>query len=393
MPGSKPSRFNWQDPLGLEEQLSEDEQMVMASSRAFAREELAPRVVAAFRDELHDASLLPRMGALGLLGMTLPGYGGHSHVAYGLAAREVERVDSGYRSAMSVQSSLVMFPIWQFGSEELRQAYLPQLASGAKVGCFGLTEPDHGSDPGRMASRCHRDGEVWVIHASKTWITHAPIADIFVVWARHQDEGTVMGFVLERGMAGLSSSAIEGKLALRTSPTGSVHLDGVRVPESHRLDVTGLRGPFACLNKARLGIAWGALGAAEACWHQARDYALERIQFQRPLAANQLVQKKLADMQSEIALGLQGCLRASRLADEDRLAHESIGLLKRNSCLKALEVARNARDILGANGIAEEYHVMRHMLNLEVVNTYEGTQDIHALTLGRAQTGLSAFEA
>jgi glutaryl-CoA dehydrogenase len=332
------------------------------------------------------------MGARGLLGATLRGYGcaGVNQVSYGLIAREIERIDSGYRSMLSVQSSLVMLPIHLYGNEELKARCLPRLASGEWIGCFGLTEPDHGSDPASMATRCRETSGGWVLTGRKSWITSAPIADLFVVWAR-DEAGTVRGCVLEKGMQGLSTPAIRGKMGLRTSVTGEIVMDEVFVPEANRFEVAGLKGPLACLNAARYGIAWGALGAAEDCWHRARQYVLDRRQFGRPLAANQLIQKKLADMQTEIALGLQACLRLGRLKDEGRDTHEMTAMLKRNSCGKALEIARQARDMLGANGISDEYHVVRHLLNLEVVNTYEGTHDIHALTLGRAQTGIQAF--
>jgi glutaryl-CoA dehydrogenase len=385
--------FRWDDPLLLDLQLSEEERMVRDSAHAYARERLMPRVLDAFRHETVDPSIFPEMGALGLLGSTLPAeYGGAglNYVCYGLAAREIERVDSGYRSMMSVQSSLVMFPIYTYGSEAQRRRYLPALARGERIGCFGLTEPNHGSDPGSMETRARATEGGFVLVGTKTWISNAPIADVFVVWAKL--DGVVRGFILEKGMKGLSAPAIEGKFSLRTSVTGEIVMDEVFVPAENLLpNVQGLKGPMGCLNSARYGIAWGALGAAEFCWEAARRYVLDRKQFGRPLAANQLVQKKLADMQTEIALGLQGCLRLGRLKDEGRAAPEITSIMKRNSCGKALEIARLARDMHGGNGIVDEFHVIRHMLNLETVNTYEGTHDIHALILGRAQTGISAF--
>ena len=387
--------FRWEDPLLLEEQLGGEERMVLESARRYAQERLAPRVLAAFRNESTDPEIFREMGAIGLLGSTLPeefGGAGLNAVSYGLIAREIERVDSGFRSMMSVQSSLVMLPIHKFGSDEQRRRFLPRLASGAAIGCFGLTEPDHGSDPAGMKTRAHAVAGGHRLHGSKTWITNSPIADLFVVWARN-DAGRVRGFVLEKGMPGLSAPAIHGKVGLRASVTGMILMDDVFVPAENELPgADGLRGPFACLDSARFGISWGALGAAEACWHTARNYVLERHQFGRPLAANQLVQKKLADMQTEITLGLQGCLRLGRLKDEGRGTSEATSLLKRNSCGKALEIARLARDMLGANGISDEYGIARHLVNLEVVNTYEGTHDIHALILGRAQTGIAAFQ-
>ncbi len=389
---SKPE-FQWDDPLLLEEQLSEDERLVRDTARAYAQDELMPRVISAFREERFDREIMYELGELGLLGPTIPeAYGGAgvNHVCYGLAAREIERVDSGYRSAMSVQSSLVMHPIHAYGSDAQREKYLPRLATGELVGCFGLTEPDHGSDPGGMTTRAVTVSGGYRLSGAKTWITNSSIADVMIVWAKL--DGVIRGFILERGMDGLETPAIEGKLSLRASITGQIMMDDVFVPEENLLpDVQGLKGPFGCLNKARFGIAWGTLGAAEFCWHAARGYTLERKQFGRPLAANQLIQKKLADMQTEIALGLQGCLQASRMLDEGTCAPEMISLLKRNSCGKALEIARAARDMHGGNGISEDYHVMRHLMNLETVNTYEGTHDIHALILGRAQTGLQAF--
>lgn len=387
--------FQWDDPLLLETQLSDEERMVRAAAAAYCQERLAPRILAAFRHETMDATIFREMGALGLLGPTLPpAYGGAglNYVSYGLIAREVERVDSGYRSMLSVQSSLVMLPIYQFGSEPQRQKYLPGLASGALIGCFGLTEPDHGSDAGAMVTRARQVPGGYALSGAKMWITNAPVADVFVVWAK-DDAGDIRGFILEKGMAGLSAPAIHGKFGLRASVTGEIVMDQVFCPEENALpDVRGLKGPFTCLNAARYGIAWGALGAAEACWHTARRYALERHQFGRPLAANQLVQKKLADMQTEITLGLQGCLQLGRMKDAGTAAVELTSMMKRNSCGKALEVARLARDMLGGNGISDEYGVIRHLLNLEVVNTYEGTHDIHALILGRAQTGIQAFQ-
>jgi len=389
---SKP-RFQWDDPFLLEEQLSEDERLVRDTARAYAQDKLMPRVISAFRDERFDRDIMYELGELGLLGPTIPdeyGGAGVNHVCYGLVAREIERVDSGYRSAMSVQSSLVMHPIHAYGCEAQRERWLPRLATGELVGCFGLTEPDHGSDPGGMTTRAVAVSGGYRLSGAKTWITNSPIADVMIVWAKL--DGVIRGFILERGMDGLETPAIEGKLSLRASITGQIVMDSVFVPEENLLPgVEGLKGPFGCLNKARFGIAWGTLGAAEFCWHAARDYTLERKQFGRPLAANQLIQKKLADMQTEIALGLQGCIQASRMLDAGACAPETISLLKRNSCGKALEVARAARDMHGGNGISEEYHVMRHLVNLETVNTYEGTHDIHALILGREQTGLQAF--
>lgn len=385
--------FQWDDPLLLEDQLQADERMVRDTARQYARDKLMPRVLTANREERFDREIITEMGEIGLLGPTLPeayGGAGASHVAYGLAAREIERIDSGYRSAMSVQSSLVMHPIHVYGTEQQRQAYLPRLARGQIVGCFGLTEPDAGSDPAAMRSRAKAVEGGYVLSGTKTWITNAPIADVMIVWAKL--DGRIRGFILERGMDSLATPRIDGKFSLRASSTGSIVMDQVFVPEANMFpDVSGLQGPFGCLNKARYGIAWGALGAAEFCWHAARQYTLERTQFGRPLAATQLIQKKLADMQTEITLGLQAALRAGRLLDESRCAPEVISLIKRNSCGKALDIARAARDMHGGNGIADEYHVIRHVMNLETVNTYEGTHDIHALILGRAQTGLQAF--
>jgi glutaryl-CoA dehydrogenase len=386
--------FSWSDPLLLDEQLSEEERMVRDAARAYAQDKLLPRVTEAFRHEKSDPAIFREMGALGLLGSTLPAeYGGAglSYVCYGLIAREIERVDSGYRSMMSVQSSLVMFPIYSYGSEAQRRRYLPKLATGEWIGCFGLTEPNHGSDPGSMVTRAKSVSGGYNISGAKTWISNSPIADVFIVWAK-TDDGAIRGFILEKGAKGLSSPKIEGKFSLRTSITGEIVLDEVFVREENLLpNVRGLKGPFGCLNSARYGIAWGALGAAEFCWHAARQYTLDRSQFGRPLAANQLIQKKLADMQTEITLGLQGCLRLGRLKDEGKAAPEITSIMKRNSCGKALEIARMARDMHGGNGIVDEFHVIRHVLNLETVNTYEGTHDVHALILGRAQTGISAF--
>lgn len=386
--------FDWQDPFQLNALLSEEERQVQHTARQYAQERLLPRVKEAYRQERFDPAIYEEMGQLGLLGSTLPaqyGCAGISQVSYGLIAREVERVDSGYRSALSVQSSLVMYPIYAFGSEEQRQRYLPPLAKGSSIGCFGLTEPDHGSDPGSMKTRAERVDGGYRLTGSKMWITNAPIADVMVVWAKL--DGKIAGFILEKGMQGLAAHTIEGKLSLRASITGGLSFDDVFVPESQRLpSAAGLAGPFACLNKARYGIAWGSMGAAEACWHTARDYVLAREQFGKPLAAQQLVQKKLADMQTEIALGLNGALTMGRLMDNDACPAELISLLKRNNCGKALAIARESRDMLGANGISDEYPIMRHMVNLETVNTYEGTHDIHALILGRAQTGLQAFK-
>ncbi|WP_421291630.1 acyl-CoA dehydrogenase [Aeromonas taiwanensis] len=386
--------FDWQDPFFLDDQLSDEERLIRDAARDYCQSRLMPRVLEANRREQFDRTIMNELGELGLLGATLPeqyGCAGVNHVAYGLIAREVERVDSGYRSAMSVQSSLVMHPIFAYGDEAQRQRWLPGLARGELVGCFGLTEPDAGSDPGSMKSRAERVDGGYLLTGNKMWITNSPIADLFVVWAKL--DGEITGFVLEQGMAGLSAPKIEGKFSLRASITGEIVMDRVFVPEANRLaGVSGLKGPFGCLNKARYGIAWGALGAAEFCWHAARQYGLDRQQFGRPLAATQLFQLKLANMQTEIALGLQGCLRAGRLMDEGRCPVELVSLIKRNSCGKALEIARIARDMHGGNGISDEFHVIRHLMNLEAVNTYEGTHDIHALILGRAQTDLQAFE-
>lgn len=385
--------FSWDDPLLLNEQLSEEELLIQSAARDFAQERLMPRVLEANREERFHREIMNEMGEVGLLGSTLPeefGCSGISYVGYGLMAREVERVDSGYRSAMSVQSSLVMYPIFAYGSQEQRSKYLARLSSGELVGCFGLTEPDYGSDPGSMTTRAEETDEGYVLNGAKTWITNSPIADVALVWAKL--DGVIRGFVVERGTAGFSTPTIKGKMSLRASVTGQIILDNVHVPKSALLpNAKGLGGPFGCLNLARYGIAWGTMGAAEFCWHAARQYTLDRKQFGRPLAANQLIQKKLVDMQTEIALGLQGCLRMGRLLDDDRLAVENISILKRNNCGKALDIARTARDMHGANGIADEYHVIRHVMNLETVNTYEGTHDVHALILGRAQTGIAAF--
>ncbi|MDO8932299.1 MAG: acyl-CoA dehydrogenase [Rhodocyclaceae bacterium] len=386
--------FRWDDPLLLDEQLTEDERMLRDAAHDYCQGKLAPRVLEAFRHERTDPAIFREMGEIGLLGPTLPAeYGGAglNYVAYGLLAREVERVDSGFRSMMSVQSSLVMVPIFEFGTDAQKQKYLPRLASGELIGCFGLTEPNHGSDPGSMAARARQADGGYRLTGSKMWITNSPIADVFVVWAK-DDAGQIRGFILDKGMAGLSAPAIHGKVGLRTSITGEIVMDDVFVPEANAFPaVRGLKGPFTCLNSARYGIAWGALGAAEDCWHRARQYVLDRKQFGRPLAANQLIQKKLADMQTEITLGLQGCLRLGRMKDEGVAAPEVTSLMKRNSCGKALVIAREARDMLGGNGISDEFGVIRHVVNLEVVNTYEGTHDIHALILGRAQTGIAAF--
>lgn len=390
---AKLGRFVWDDPCLLEQQLTEEERLVRDSARAYCQDKLLPRVLEANRHERFDREIMTEMGALGFLGATLEGYdcAGVNYVCYGLMAREVERVDSGYRSAMSVQSSLVMYPIHAYGSEDQRQKYLPRLARGEWIGCFGLTEPDAGSDPGAMKTRARKVNDGWVLSGTKMWITNAPIADVFVVWAK-DDAGVIRGFILEKGMPGLSAPKIEGKFSLRASTTGEIVMDGVEIPDSQRLPaISGLAGPFGCLNRARFGIAWGALGAAEFCWHAARQYTLDRTMFGRPLAANQLIQKKLADMQTEIALGLQICLRTGRMMDEGTASPELISLIKRNSCGKALEIARTARDMHGGNGIADEFHIIRHVMNLEAVNTYEGTHDIHALILGRAQTGIPAF--
>ena len=389
-------RFDWQDPFRLEDQLTEEERMLRDAARAFAQEKLQPRVIAAYREEKTDAAIFAEMGEMGLLGSTVPEeYGGlgASYVAYGLIAREVERVDSGYRSMMSVQSSLVMYPIYAYGSEEQRRKYLPGLASGKLIGCFGLTEPDAGSDPAGMKTVAKKTASGYVLTGAKMWISNAPIADVFVVWAKSEAHGgKIRGFVLDKGMAGLSAPKIGGKLSLRASVTGEIVMQGVEVGEDALLPhVEGLKGPFGCLNRARYGISWGVMGAAEFCWHTARQYGLDRHQFGRPLAQTQLFQLKLADMMTDIALGLQGSLRLGRLMDEGRAAPEMISLMKRNNCGKALDIARKSRDMHGGNGIQEDYQIMRHMVNLETVNTYEGTHDVHALILGRAQTGLQAF--
>lgn len=390
--------FHWDDPLLLNQQLSDEERMVRDAAHAYAQEKLLPRVLEAFRHEQTDPTIFAEMGSLGLLGATIPeAYGGAglNYVSYGLIAREVERVDSGYRSMMSVQSSLVMVPIFEFGSEEQKQKYLPKLASGQWIGCFGLTEPNHGSDPGAMESRAVKVDGGYRLSGNKTWITNSPIADVLVVWAKvvgGEDDGKIRGFILEKGMKGLSTPAIHGKVGLRASLTGEIVMADVEIEDSQMLPhVSGLRCPFTCLNSARFGIAWGALGAAESCWHTARQYTLDRKQFGRPLAANQLIQKKLADMQTEITLALQGCLRLGRMKDEGTAAVEITSIMKRNSCGKALDIARLARDMLGGNGISDEFGIARHLVNLEVVNTYEGTHDVHALILGRAQTGIQAF--
>ena len=392
----KAPAFQWDDPFRLDDQLGDEERMIRDTARDYAQDKLQPRVLAAYRDETVEPDLFAEMGALGLLGVTLPedyGCAGASYVSYGLVAREVERVDSGYRSMMSVQSSLVMYPIFTYGSEVQRRKYLPKLASGEWIGCFGLTEPDAGSDPAGMLTRARKVDGGYVLSGAKTWISNAPIADVFVVWAKSDaHDGAIRGFVLDKGTKGLSAPRIGDKLSLRASVTGQIVMEDVEVPDDAILpEVSGLKGPFGCLNRARYGISWGVMGAAEDCWHRARNYTLERRQFNRPLAATQLIQKKLADMQTEIALGLQASLRVGRLMDEGRMAPEMISLIKRNNCGKALDIARQARDMHGGNGITAEYHVMRHSQNLETVNTYEGTHDVHALILGRAITGLQAF--
>jgi glutaryl-CoA dehydrogenase len=390
--------FKWDDPLLLDAQLTDDERMVREAAAAYCQDKLAPRVVQAFRHEQTDVEIFREMGAIGLLGPTIPTeYGGPglNYVSYGLIAREVERVDSGYRSMMSVQSSLVMLPIFEFGTEAQRRKYLPKLASGEWIGCFGLTEPNHGSDPGSMETRARRTADGWSLTGAKMWISNSPIADVFVVWAKCQGgdfDGRIKGFILEKGMKGLSAPKVQGKVGLKASITGEIVMDDVCVGDEQLMPgVEGLKGPFTCLNSARYGIAWGALGAAEDCWHRSRQYVLDRKQFGRPLAANQLIQKKLADMQTEITLGLQGCLRLGRMKDEGSASVEITSIMKRNSCGKALDIARLARDMMGGNGISDEFGVARHLVNLEVVNTYEGTHDIHALILGRAQTGIQAF--
>ncbi len=397
-PAKVKAQFNWSDPLLLDDQLTEEERMIRDAARSYCQDKLQPRVLEAFRHEKTDPEIFREMGALGLLGPTIPteyGGAGLNYVSYGLIAREVERVDSGYRSMMSVQSSLVMVPIYEFGSEAQRQKYLPKLATGEWIGCFGLTEPDHGSDPASMATRAVKTANGYSLTGSKMWISNSPFADVFVVWAKcvgGEYDGRIRGFILEKGMKGLSAPPIHGKFGLRASLTGEIVMDQVDISEGQMLPkVEGLKGPFTCLNSARFGIAWGALGAAEDCWHRARQYVMDRHQFGRPLAANQLIQKKLADMQTEITLGLQGCLRLGRMKDDGTASVEITSIMKRNSCGKALDIARVARDMLGGNGISDEYGVIRHMVNLEVVNTYEGTHDIHALILGRAQTGIQAF--
>ena len=392
-PNDMKPTFQWEDPLLFEDQLTEDERMVRDSARAYCREKLMPRVVQAHRHERFDREIFNEMGALGFLGSTIEGYGcaGVNYVSYGLIAREVERVDSGYRSGMSVQSSLVMHPIHAYGNEEQRKRWLPKLATGELLGCFGLTEPDFGSDAGGMVTRAKKVDGGWLMNGAKMWISNSPNADVFVVWAK-DDGGEIRGFVLEKGMKGLSAPKIEGKFSLRTSITGEIVMADVFVPDENLLpDVKGLKGPFGCLNRARYGIAWGAMGAAEFCWHAARQYTLDRKAFGKPLAANQLVQLKLADMQTEITLGMHAALRVGRLMDESRATPEMVSLIKRNNCGKALDIARKARDMHGGNGVSDEFHVIRHMMNLEAVNTYEGTHDIHALILGRAQTGIAAF--
>jgi glutaryl-CoA dehydrogenase len=387
------AEFHWDDPFLFEDQLDGEERMVRDAARAYCQDKLMPRILEANRHETFDRDVITEMGQLGFLGCTIDGYGcaGLNHVMYGLIAREVERVDSAYRSTMSVQSSLVMHPIHAYGTEEQRQKYLPRLASGEIVGCFGLTEPNHGSDPGSMETRARKVSDGYVLHGTKAWITNSPIADVFVVWAK-DDAGVIRGFILEKGMKGLSAPKYEGKFSLRASSTGEIVMDEVHVPEEALLpNVSGLKGPFGCLNKARYGISWGALGAAEFCWHAAREYTLNRKQFGRPLAANQIIQLKLANMMTEITLALQGALRVGRLIDEGKATPEMVSLVKRNSCGKALDIARMARDMHGGNGISDEFHVIRHVMNLEAVNTYEGTHDVHALILGRAQTGIQAF--
>ena len=387
------AEFQWMDPLLIHDLLTDEERLIQDSVARYCQDRLQPRILEANRHETVDRDIFYEMGELGMLGSTIQGYGcaGLNYVCYGLIAREVERVDSSYRSMMSVQSSLVMHPINAYGSDQQKEKYLPHLASGDWVGCFGLTEPDHGSDPGSMRTRAHRVDSGYRLVGSKMWITNSPIADVFIVWAK-DDEGAIRGFILDRGMEGLSTPVIEGKFSLRASVTGEIVMDNVFVPEEHILPgVSGLSGPFGCLNRARYGISWGSMGAAEFCWHSARNYVLEREQFGRPLAANQLIQKKLADMQTDIALGLNGALRVGRLIDEGRMLSDAISMLKRNNCGKALDIARVARDMHGANGVSDEYHVIRHVMNLEAVNTYEGTHDVHALILGRAQTGIQAF--
>ena len=393
---SKPANFNWEDSFSLDDQLTEEERMIRDTAKAYCQDKLMPRIIKANRNEVFHREIMNEMGELGLLGSTIPeefGGVGANYTSYGLVAREVERVDSGYRSAMSVQSSLVMHPIFAYGDDDQRNKYLPKLAIGELVGCFGLTEPDHGSDPGGMLTRAKQVDGGYLISGAKNWITNSPIADVFIIWAKSDaHDNKIKGFILERGMKGLESPKIEGKFSLRASTTGMIQMDEVFVPEENILpNISGLAGPFGCLNRARYGIAWGTMGAAEFCWHAARQYTLDRKQFGRPLAQTQLIQKKLADMQTEISLGLQGCLRMGRLFDEHKVSAELISLMKRNNCGKALDIARTARDMHGGNGVSDEYGVIRHVMNLEAVNTYEGTHDIHALILGRAQTGLQAF--
>ena len=393
MKAMQKTEFQWMDPLLIHDLLTDDERLIQDTVARYCQDRLQPRILEANRQETVDRDIFYEMGELGMLGSTIQGYGcaGLNYVCYGLIAREVERVDSGYRSMMSVQSSLVMHPINAYGSDQQKEKYLPHLATGNWVGCFGLTEPDHGSDPGSMRTRAHRVDSGYRLVGSKMWITNSPIADVLIVWAK-DDEGAIRGFILDRGMEGLSTPVIEGKFSLRASVTGEIVMDNVFVPEENILPgVSGLSGPFGCLNRARYGISWGSMGAAEFCWHSARNYVLEREQFGRPLAANQLIQKKLADMQTDIALGLNGALRVGRLIDEGRMLSDAISMLKRNNCGKALDIARVARDMHGANGVSDEYHVIRHVMNLEAVNTYEGTHDVHALILGRAQTGIQAF--
>ena len=393
---SRPANFNWEDPFFLEDQLTEQERMIRDTAKAYCQDKLIPRIIEANRNEVFHRKIMNEMGELGLLGSTIPeefGGVGANYTSYGLVAREVERVDSGYRSAMSVQSSLVMHPIFAYGNDQQRNKYLPKLASGELVGCFGLTEPDHGSDPAGMLTRAKQVDGGYLVSGAKNWITNSPIADVFIIWAKSDShDNKIKGFILERGMKGLESPKIEGKFSLRASTTGMIQMDEVFVPEENILpNVSGLAGPFGCLNRARYGIAWGTMGAAEFCWHAARQYTLDRKQFGRPLAQTQLIQKKLADMQTEISLGLQGCLRMGRLFDEHKVSAELISLMKRNNCGKTLDIARTSRDMHGGNGVSDEYGVIRHEMNLEAVNTYEGTHDIHALILGRAQTGLQAF--
>jgi|TARA_B100000929_G_scaffold49840_1_gene36247 glutaryl-CoA dehydrogenase len=393
MKAMQKTEFQWMDPLLIHDLLTDDERLIQDTVARYCQDRLQPRILEANRQETVDRDIFYEMGELGMLGSTIQGYGcaGLNYVCYGLIAREVERVDSGYRSMMSVQSSLVMHPINAYGSDQQKEKYLPHLATGNWVGCFGLTESDHGSDPGSMRTRAHRVDSGYRLIGSKMWITNSPIADVLIVWAK-DDEGAIRGFILDRGMEGLSTPVIEGKFSLRASVTGEIVMDNVFVPEQNMLPgVSGLSGPFGCLNRARYGISWGSMGAAEFCWHSARNYVLEREQFGRPLAANQLIQKKLADMQTDIALGLNGALRVGRLIDEGRMLSDAISMLKRNNCGKALDIARVARDMHGANGVSDEYHVIRHVMNLEAVNTYEGTHDVHALILGRAQTGIQAF--